>query len=78
MTYDVTGGGMNNRSGYGAQSRPPADERKDFDDSANPLWSLYGKEAKSRDEARIQALKDDMDGVLIFVWASFPPRGRPS
>jgi hypothetical protein len=39
----------------------------DFDDSANALWTLYGKEAKSHDEARIQALTDDMDGVLIFV-----------
>ena len=39
----------------------------DFDGSANPLWSLYGEEAKSHDEARIQTLKDDMDGVLIFV-----------
>jgi hypothetical protein len=26
-----------------------------------------GKEVKSHDEARIQTLKDDMDGVLIFV-----------
>jgi hypothetical protein len=39
----------------------------DFDDSANALWSLHGKEAKSHDEARIQSLKDDMEGVLIFV-----------
>jgi len=39
----------------------------DFDDSANALWSLHEKEAKSHDEARIQSLKDDMDGVLIFV-----------
>jgi hypothetical protein len=39
----------------------------DFDGSANPLWSLYGKEAKSHDQSRIQTLKDDMDGVLIFV-----------
>ena len=39
----------------------------DFDDSANALWTLYGKEAKSHDEAGIQSLKDDMDGVLIFV-----------
>jgi hypothetical protein len=38
-----------------------------FDHSANALWALYGKEAKSQDEARIQALKDDMGGVLIFV-----------
>jgi hypothetical protein len=39
----------------------------DFDDSANALRSLYGKEAKSQDEARIQALKVDMGGVLIYV-----------
>jgi len=39
----------------------------DFDDSANALWTFYGKEAKSHDEARIETLKDDMDGVLIFV-----------
>ena len=40
---------------------------KDFDDSANTLWYLYGKEAKSHDEARMQILSDDMDGLLIFV-----------
>jgi hypothetical protein len=39
----------------------------DFDGSANVLWTLYGKEAKSYDDARINTLKDDMDGVLIFV-----------
>ena len=39
----------------------------DFDGSDNAFWSLYGKEAKSHDQARIQTLKDDMDGVLIFV-----------
>ena len=39
----------------------------DFEGSANALWSIYGKEAKSHDEALIQTLKDDMDGVLIFV-----------
>jgi len=39
----------------------------DFDGSANALWTLYGKEAKSHDESRIETLKEDMDGVLIFV-----------
>ncbi|KAI0277180.1 hypothetical protein BGY98DRAFT_649098 [Russula aff. rugulosa BPL654] len=39
----------------------------DFEGSANSLWSLYGTEAKSHDESRIQTLKDDMDGVLIFA-----------
>lgn len=43
----------------------------DFDGSANALWALYGKEAKSYDEACIQTLKDDMDGVLIFVRSYF-------
>jgi Family of unknown function (DUF6535) len=43
----------------------------DFDGSANALWSLYGKEAKSHDNARIQTLKEDMDGVLIFVRSYF-------
>ncbi|KAH9961556.1 hypothetical protein BC827DRAFT_1131659, partial [Russula dissimulans] len=39
----------------------------DFQGSANALWTIYGKEAKSHDEARIHTLKDDMDGVLIFA-----------
>ncbi|KAH9052781.1 hypothetical protein EDB87DRAFT_1691472 [Lactarius vividus] len=39
----------------------------DFDDNANALWSLHVKEAMSHDEARIQSLKGDMDGVLIFA-----------
>lgn len=39
----------------------------DFDGSAHTLWGLYGREAKSHDKAQIQTLKEDMDGVLIFV-----------
>ena len=39
----------------------------DFHGSANALWSLYGTEAKSYDDARVKPLKQDMDGVLIFV-----------
>lgn len=39
----------------------------DFDDRANALWSLYGKEAKHYDQATINTLKVDMDGLLIFV-----------
>lgn len=42
-------------------------ERRDFDDGANALWSLYGKEAKTHDEARFLSLKADMDGVLLFA-----------
>ena len=43
----------------------------DFDDNANPMWSLHLGEAKSHDEARINSLKDDMDSVLIFVCIVF-------
>jgi hypothetical protein len=43
-------------------SRP--EQRQDFDDGANDLWSLYGKEAKSHDEARIKTLKGDMEASL--------------
>ena len=39
----------------------------DFGGSSNPLWTLFRDEAKSYDDARINTLKDDMDGVLIFV-----------
>ena len=70
-------GGMNvltdNQSGSGVQIHSPRSPEvspeapKDFDDQANSLWYLYEKEARSHDEARIQSLKDDMDGVLIFV-----------
>ena len=59
-----------------AMTSEPGREEKpsigDFDGSANPLWALYGKEAKSNDESQIQSLKEDMDGVLIFVRSLFP------
>ncbi|KAF8270237.1 hypothetical protein EI94DRAFT_1723139, partial [Lactarius quietus] len=43
-------------------------KERDFDDGANALWSLYGKGAKSHDEARFLSLAADMDGVL-FLYA---------
>jgi hypothetical protein len=54
-------------------NREPRAERMigDFDDGANALWTLYGKEARSHDDACIRTLKDDMDGVLIFVRSYF-------
>ena len=45
-----------------------------FDDSANALWSLYAKVAKSHDEATVETIKDDMDGALIFVRSSASSR----
>ena len=43
----------------------------DFDGSSNALWALFRDEAKSHDDARINTLKDDMEGALIFV-CSYP------
>jgi hypothetical protein len=59
--------------GRGSSNQEPRAVRMigDFDDSANALWTLYGKEARSHDEAHIRTLKDDMDGVLIFVRSYF-------
>jgi len=46
-------------------------KKNGFDGGANGLWNLYRNEAKSYDEAHIQTLKEDMDGVLIFVRSGF-------
>ncbi|KAH9061789.1 hypothetical protein EDB83DRAFT_2520214 [Lactarius deliciosus] len=42
-------------------------EHKDFDDGANALWSLYGKEAQAHDEALCQGILAEMDGVPTFA-----------
>ena len=42
-------------------------ERRDFDDGANALWSLYGEEAKTHDQARFESMTKNMDGALVFV-----------
>lgn len=44
---------------------------KDFDDSADELWSLYGNVAERHDESRIRTLKDDMDGIPVYVCGFF-------
>jgi hypothetical protein len=54
----------------GTSDPEPNEERHkigDFDGSSKVLWTLFGTEAKSYDNACINTLKDDMDGVLIFV-----------
>jgi hypothetical protein len=47
----------------------PEDPRMigDFDGSANTLWTLFGTEAKSHDDVRISTLKENMEGIVIFV-----------
>jgi len=65
---------MNGQSGTGAPSHSPEaslEEPKDFDDSANALWDLYRKEIQAHDEAQMQTLREDMDGLLIFVCVGY-------
>jgi hypothetical protein len=62
---------MGDRNGPSPLPEGTPKQRPDFDEDANDLWSLYGKEAKSHDGARIETLKGDMDGVLIFVCAMY-------
>ncbi|KAH8994221.1 hypothetical protein EDB92DRAFT_2113439 [Lactarius akahatsu] len=63
-----SGGGVTGNSSSGDSFHAEShEERKDFDDGANALWSLYGKEAKTHDEADFQRLATDMDGVLLFA-----------
>lgn len=57
----------------GVEERGMNDASKDFDDSADdlPVWSLYGIVAERHDESRIRTLKDDMDGIPVYVCAYF-------
>lgn len=52
-----------NSSPEGSSQKEP----RDFDDGANALWTLYGKEAKTHDEARVESVAKDMGGILTFV-----------
>jgi hypothetical protein len=45
----------------------PQENRGDFNDNANPLWTLYSEKAKDHDEAKIETLTEGMNGVLLFV-----------
>ena len=68
LSYAVDcGGAAINNSSDGPSRSKAHSERKDFDDGANALWTLYGEEAQSHDEARFQSLADDMNGVPTFV-----------
>jgi hypothetical protein len=71
ISHPPTDGRSGPRSGDTGQEPEEIRMIGDFDGCSNALWTLYGNEAKSHDEARIQTLKDDMDGVLIFVRSYF-------
>ena len=71
---ETNAGDLHDRSGNPAGSPAQGSQATpivgDFDGSANALWSLYGKEAKSHDEATVQILMDSMGSVLTFVRSS--------
>ena len=53
----------------------------DFNESTNPLWSLYGKMAKDDDKDTLEDTTSGMDGLLIFVRflsSTLPPLRAPS
>ncbi|KAF8492152.1 hypothetical protein F5888DRAFT_1619186, partial [Russula emetica] len=58
---------MNNQNDPRQSPEESHKQRQDFDDGANDLWSVYGKEAQIYDESRIKTLRGDMGGVLIFA-----------
>ena len=60
---------MDNYSEYQSHAEPP---HTDFGDGANPLWSLFFKQAKTQDEAQFHGLMETMNGGLVFV--RVPPR----
>jgi hypothetical protein len=64
IVASASAGTTDNSSKDQSHTEPP---HPDFGDGANPLWSLFSKQAKTQDEARIQSLAGDMDGVLVFV-----------
>ncbi len=59
--------GNSSKGSFRATSHKERRESRDFDDGANALWSHYGKEAKTHDEARFERLAADMDGIPTFV-----------
>jgi hypothetical protein len=58
---------MGKSSPEGSSRTGPQKQPRDFDDGANALWSLYGKEAQTHDKARFESVSQDMDGVIVFV-----------
>ncbi|KAH9059225.1 hypothetical protein EDB87DRAFT_1791552, partial [Lactarius vividus] len=62
-----TGGRAMNNASDGPSLSETQSERKDFDDGANALWSLYDKEAQAHDEALFQGLLADMSGIPTFA-----------
>ncbi|KAI9438415.1 hypothetical protein BJY52DRAFT_1381239 [Lactarius psammicola] len=60
-------GTMDNSSSDGPYRAKSHKERRDFDDGANALWSLYGEGAKTNDEDRFSTVAAGMDVLLLFA-----------
>ncbi|KAI0278417.1 hypothetical protein BGY98DRAFT_917075 [Russula aff. rugulosa BPL654] len=58
---------MNNRDDPSQSPEESHRQHQEFEDGANDLWSLYGKEAQIYDESWMKTMKDDMGGILIFA-----------
>ena len=43
------------------------DRDGDFNENANPLWSLYGKEAKEFDKHAIKDMTGGIEELFLFV-----------
>ena len=65
-------GTINNSAENQSHSSHAESPRPDFGDGANPLWSLFFKQAKTQDEAEFHSLMETMNGGLVFV--RVPPR----
>ena len=48
------------------------EDRGDFNDNADALWSLYVEKAQNHDEAKFQTLTKNMTDVLLFVRSHAP------
>jgi hypothetical protein len=44
----------------------------DFNDNANPLWSLYANKAENHDKAKIKTVTENMTDILLFVRSHAP------
>ena len=71
-TYPQDDEGISNRNdpSPSPEQSPEQLQDRDFGKDADELWSLFGKEVKKYDESWTNALKEDVDAILIFVCVS--------
>ncbi|KAH8989939.1 hypothetical protein EDB86DRAFT_2831424 [Lactarius hatsudake] len=62
-----TGDKVVDDSSDGSSRLEAQSKRRDFDEGANALWSLYSKEAQTHDETLLERMSADMNGVPTFA-----------